>query len=67
MSAVLLEREHAEAFRAFMGAGGRGVYKSVDGDVFHCDADVALAATTGMGRFVETVSLIMARIDGEVL
>lgn len=67
VSAVLLEREHAEAFRAFMGAGGRGVYKSVDGDVFHCDADVSLAATTGMGRFVETVSLIMARIDGEVL
>lgn len=59
--------EWSNGFIQLMNDGGRGVYKSVDGWVFHADFDYSetpnYTSVTHMGQ----VSLSITRIDGEVL
>lgn len=54
-------------FIQLMNDGGRGVYKSVDGWVFHADVEYSetpnYTSVTHMGQ----ISLTITRIDGEVL
>lgn len=64
LSAVLLERGEAEAFMELVHAGGRCVFKSWDGDVFHADADVSLKQELTNPHVYGTVSLGIVRIDG---
>ena len=57
----------SNGFRQLMDDGGRGVYKSCDGHVFHADFDFTstpdYTSLTKMGE----VSLTITRIDGDVL
>lgn len=64
LSAALFTYDDMEAFRALMYSGGRCVFKSYDGDVFHADVDVSLKPDFTTPNLYGTVTLNIVRIDG---
>lgn len=68
VSGVLLDRSEAQAFEAFMdNGGGTGVYKSLIGDVMHCDAEVSINEDVTSISYTAKVSASIERIDGDDL
>lgn len=64
LSALLQERSEGRAFERLMDAGGRGVYKSGDGDVLHADFDVTLTPAFSNPGFYGTLKAGIVKIDG---
>ncbi|MDO4290270.1 MAG: hypothetical protein Q4C41_03455 [Eggerthellaceae bacterium] len=66
-SAFLMTDEEARAFKELMRAGGRCVYKSVDGDVFHAKCSVSLKPEYTIPSVYGTVDVTIKHIDGKEL
>ena len=66
-SCFLMHDEEARAFYALMAEGGRCIYKSVGGDVFHAKCSVAMHPEHTIPGVFGTVDVSMKRIDGKVL
>ena len=63
----LLDMDERDRFIAVMADGGRGVYKSCDGDVFKADFDLRFSANyTSSGRY-GTATLSITRIESEAI
>lgn len=62
----IIDAEERKALKALMDAGGRGVYKSIDGDVFPADFSVRLTPAYTAMSYYGTATLSIVRIDGEV-
>ncbi len=63
----LLDMDERDRFIAVMADGGRGVYKSCDGDVFMADFDLRFSANyTSQGRY-GTATLTVTRIESGAL
>ena len=57
----------SNGFAELMDAGGRGIYKSADGKVFHADFEMTATPNYTAPQKIGTVALTITRIDGEVL
>lgn len=66
-SGFLMHDEEALAFYSLMASGGRCVYKSVDGHVFHAKCTVDLHPEHTIPGVYGTVDVSIKRIDGQVL
>lgn len=64
---LLLEREEAAPFVRLIEDGGRGVYKSCDGWVYHADFELSLSPEYTALSWYGTVSLSVTRITGGAL
>lgn len=66
-SAFLMSNDEARAFKDLMQAGGRCVYKSVDGDVFHAKCSVTLKPEYTVPNVYGSVDVSIKHIDGKEL
>lgn len=67
VSAILMTREERMAFDRLVESGGRCVFKSGDGDVFHADVDVEFSPRMRGGACWGTATVSFTRIDGDAL
>lgn len=64
---VLVEREEAQPFVQLIEDGGRGVYKSCDGWVYHADFDLTLSPKYTAIGYYGGIMLSVTRIAGDQL
>lgn len=66
-SGVVTERTSLEAFRQMMRDGGRGIWKSGDGDVYKADFEFGYSSDYTYNQIRWEISLDVTRIDSEEL
>lgn len=66
-SFMLIDKDRANDFRKLMEDGGRGVYKSCDGQVCHADFTVRLTPALTKQEYYGSLELGITRIDGDSL
>lgn len=66
-SAFLMSYDEAQPFKELMQHGGRCVYKSVDGDVFHAKCSVTLKPEHTVPNVYGAVDVNIVHIDGKEL
>ena len=64
---LLLTLDERDAFLDLMADGGRGVYKSADGDVYRADFDLRFSPTYTTEASYGTATITITRIDGGAL
>lgn len=66
-SAALMTKEEANAFNKLLEYGGRCVYKSGDGDVFHAYVTHSITPVYSTAAYYGTIAVNITRIDGDEL
>lgn len=66
-SAFLMSDDEAQPFQELMRQGGRCIYKSVDGDVFHAKCNVTLKPEYTVPSVYGSVDVSIVHIDGKEL
>jgi hypothetical protein len=64
---MFIEKSEADVFVKLINDGGRGVYKSCDGWVYHADFDLALTPSYTSIGYYGGASLGITRIAGDAL
>ena len=67
MAWTLETLDERDAFMALIADGGRGVYKSCDGDVFHADFELTLSAEFTTPNIYGRAQVSITRIEGEAV
>lgn len=67
VSGRIFERNNALMLKELMNDGGRCIYKSLDGEVYHADASVSLTPNYVIPSIWGEASIDLTRIDGRAL